>query len=58
MPDYADEMLAVAECEFCDEAGIRLNGLYRCDHIDYGSISKRGLKLCLQELEAAKERRR
>lgn len=58
MRDRYDEMCEIAECEFCDDQGIRLNQLGRCDHIDYGSISKRGLKLCIQELEAAKERRR
>jgi len=31
----------VAHCEFCDEKGIRLNGLGRCNHIDYASIARR-----------------
>ena len=54
MPDYADEMCEIAECELCDESGIRLNGLYRCDHIDYGVIAKRGIELCRQALREAK----
>ena len=31
----------VAYCEFCDEKGIRLNQLGRCNHIDYGAIARR-----------------
>ena len=31
----------VAHCEFCDEKGIRLNQLGRCNHIDYGAIARR-----------------
>lgn len=38
-----DEMCDIAECEFCDDAGIRLNQLGRCDHIDYAAIAKRGI---------------
>lgn len=30
-----------ARCGFCDDAGIRLNGLGRCDHVDYGLIARR-----------------
>ena len=33
---------AIAHCEHCDDNGIRLNGLGRCDHVDYGAIAKRG----------------
>lgn len=51
MADRYDEMCAVAECEFCDDDGVRLNGLGRCDHIDYGAIAKRGLKKIRQALE-------
>jgi hypothetical protein len=32
-----------AHCEWCDDSGIRLNGLGRCDHVDYGAIAKRHL---------------
>jgi len=32
-----------AHCENCDDQGIRLNGLGRCDHIDYASIARRHL---------------
>ena len=31
----------VAHCEFCDEKGIRLKQLGRCNHIDYGAIARR-----------------
>lgn len=51
MPDRYDEMCAIAECEFCDDHGIRLNGLHRCDHIDYAAIAKRGIALCRQALK-------
>jgi hypothetical protein len=42
MPDRYGEMVETSECELCDDDGIRLNGLHRCDHIDYGLIAKRG----------------
>ena len=51
MADWRDELVEIAGCEFCDDNGIRLNGLYRCDHIDYGSIAKRGKAACLKALE-------
>ena len=44
-PEHAPEdppaEYMVAHCEFCDEKGIRLNGLGRCNHIDYASIARR-----------------
>ena len=43
MPDHAEKLLAIAECELCDDGGVRLNGLNRCDHIDYGAIARRHL---------------
>lgn len=42
MADWRDQMLAIAECEFCDEDGIRPGG-QRCDHVDYAAIAKRGI---------------
>ena len=42
----------VAHCENCDDQGIRLNGLGRCDHIDYASIARRhlpGIKAMLKK---------
>lgn len=51
MADFADRLCEIAECELCDDDGIRLNGLNRCDHIDYGPIAKRGKALCMQELK-------
>lgn len=41
MADYAEKLLAIAECELCDDHGIRLNQLGRCDHVDYGAIARR-----------------
>lgn len=51
MSDRYAEMCEIAECEFCDDEGTRLNGLGKCDHIDYASIAKRGKKLCEQALK-------
>lgn len=51
MKDFADRLCEIAECELCDEQGIRLNGLYRCDHIDYGAIAKRGIAKVKAALE-------
>jgi hypothetical protein len=51
MRDYADRLLEIAECELCDDDGLRLNGLYRCDHIDYGAIAKRGIAKVRAALE-------
>lgn len=51
MADRYDEMCEIAECELCDDHGIRLNQLGRCDHVDYGAIAKRGIALCRQALE-------
>lgn len=52
--DRYDAMCAAAECELCDDHGIRLNGLHVCDHIDYGEIAKRGKALVLEALKKAK----
>jgi hypothetical protein len=35
----------IAQCEHCDDTGIRLNGMGRCDHIDYAAAAKRGMAL-------------
>ena len=43
MTDYAEKLMEIAECELCDDDGLRLNQLSRCDHIDYGAIAKRGI---------------
>lgn len=51
MPDRYDELVEREECEFCDSAGIRLNQLSRCDHVDYGEIAKRGMELVRRALE-------
>lgn len=55
MSDYAEKLLAIAECELCDDDGLRLNGLNRCDHIDYGRIARRGKKLCEQALKEVRK---
>lgn len=49
MPDFAEDCYAIAECEFCDDNGMR--GLYRCDHIDYATIAKRGIEKCRDALK-------
>lgn len=55
MPDKWDELCEIAECEHCDEQGMRLNGLHRCDHIDYAAIAKRGIAKVIQALKEAKQ---
>lgn len=45
MRDFYDEMVDRAECELCDDQGIRLNGFDRCDHIDHGAAAKRGMDM-------------
>lgn len=52
--DRYDEMCEIAECELCDDDGIRANGLNRCDHVDYGLIAKRGIAKVRQALKDAK----
>jgi hypothetical protein len=42
-PDGPPEEWMAAHCEFCDDQGIRLNQLGRCNHVDYGAIAKRHL---------------
>lgn len=55
MADWRDELAEIAECELCDDDGIRLGGIGSCDHIDYGAIAKRGIRRVLQALEEAKK---
>jgi hypothetical protein len=40
-PEGQPDEYMVAHCEFCDETGLRLNQLGRCDHVDYGAIARR-----------------
>lgn len=57
MPDCADRMLAIAECELCDDTGKHLNGLFQCDHVDYAAIAKRGIakvKAALKEAQCSR----
>ena len=42
MSDYAERLCEIAECEFCDDNGLRPNNTC-CDHIDYAAIAKRGI---------------
>lgn len=51
MSDWRDQLLEISECELCDDTGTTLNGLYRCDHIDYGAIAKRGIELCKKRMK-------
>lgn len=55
MPDWRDELLDVSECELCDDTGLTLNGLYTCDHIDYGAIAKRGIQRCQEAIKEGKK---
>jgi hypothetical protein len=48
--DRYDAMCEIAECELCDETGVR-GGMHRCDHVDYGAIAKRGMAKIKQALE-------
>jgi len=40
-PDGTPDEYMIANCEFCDESGLMLNGLHRCNHVDYGAIARR-----------------
>jgi hypothetical protein len=40
-PQGPPDEYMTAHCERCDDSGMMLNGLYRCDHVDYGAIAKR-----------------
>ena len=40
-PEGPPDEYMTAHCERCDDSGMMLNGLYRCDHVDYGAIAKR-----------------
>ena len=42
-PFGAPDEYMTGPCKFCDNQGIRLNGLGRCDHVDYGAIARRHL---------------
>lgn len=48
--DRYDEMCAAAECELCDDHGIRPDNT-RCDHVDYAAIAKRGLEKVREALK-------
>lgn len=51
MSDWRDELVEIAECEFCDEKGVRLSQLGKCDHINYAAIAKRGIARVKEALE-------
>jgi len=42
-PDGPPDEYMTAHCERCDDSGLMLNGLHRCDHVDYGAIARRHL---------------
>jgi hypothetical protein len=50
MRDWRDELVDIAGCEFCDDDGIRLNQLGKCDHIDHAAASKRGMDMIRQTM--------
>ena len=54
MADWRDELVEISGCELCDDDGVRLNAIGKCDHIDYGPIAKRGIALVLAAIEEAK----
>lgn len=54
MPDYAEKLLAIAECDLCDNEGTRPNGWDRCDHIDYAAIAARHLPAIKDALKRGK----
>jgi hypothetical protein len=43
MADWRDELADIVGCELCDDEGIHLNGIHKCDHVDYAAIAKRGM---------------
>ena len=43
MADEYDRMCEIVECSMCDDHG--MNGMYRCDHVDYRAAAKRGMDL-------------
>ena len=46
-----DDFYEIAQCEFCDDDGVRLNMLgNRCDHIDHAAAAKRGMALIREAL--------
>lgn len=51
MRDRYQEMCDIAECELCDDDGIRANQLGKCDHIDYGSIARRHIPIIKAQLK-------
>lgn len=50
-----DDFYEIAQCEFCDDHGVRLNGMGRCDHYDYAATAKRGMAMIRAAL--AKQRK-
>jgi hypothetical protein len=40
-PEGPPDEYMTTHCELCDETGLRLNQLGRCDHVDYGAIARR-----------------
>jgi hypothetical protein len=55
MRDRYSEMCEIAECEHCDENGLRLNQLGVCDHIDYAAAAKRGMEMVREALRKEKK---
>ena len=55
MADWRDELVEIAECEHCDENGLRLNQLGVCDHIDYAAAAKRGMEMVREALRKEKK---
>lgn len=51
--DRYDTMCAIAECELCDDDGIR-GGMHVCDHVDYAAIAARGMAKVRAALKGTK----
>lgn len=45
----ATEVWQIVDCGLCDDAGIR--GGFRCDHVDWAQIAKRGVAKVRAALE-------
>ena len=48
MADEYDRLCEIVECQMCDDHG--MNGMYRCDHVDYRTSAKRGMELLRQTM--------
>jgi hypothetical protein len=52
--DAPPDPYMVANCERCDDTGLHLSGLYRCNHVDYSAIARRHIPAIKAQLKKAK----